>query len=264
MKLILTVLLAMLLTSCSSVELTFFFADRFIASRVGKSFNLNSKQEGMLRQQIKSDLNSNKLKIGQKLDLFFLKIETLAMSDAVSFDEFSKFDKMLMDFRSSLVMILKPSIDQFVKTTKKSNYEKFGQDYEKDVATEEKKVSGLETFVEFFLGSVTKQQTQLFKDFISSNSDFYKLQLNNRKDFSLKIVEKLTSEEKSNFIVLYMTGDTSVREPEYVTQHTLYKQRAMKMWFEFWKTMTADQRKVLIKNLQKYRKQVQETFLGSV
>jgi hypothetical protein len=260
-KYILIILSLSFITSCSSIQLTFFFADRFIASRVGQSFYLDSRQEGLLRKQINTDLNSNKPKIGKHLDQFLFEIETMARADSISFEEFSKFDTQLIDFRLVLVSILKPSVEQFVSTAKNKNFENFGKDKRREQTTDKKKVQGLETFVKFFLGSITKQQTKIFEAFVSSNSEFYALQFETRKDFSSKILEKPTPIEKTNFIFLYLNGDASVRSQEYVEQHGLFKQRAMKMWFEFWNSVTPNQRKVLIKNLEKYRGQIQETFL---
>lgn len=256
----LLIISTLFLTSCSSIQVAFFLADRLIASRVGKSFDLNSQQEGLLRKQINSDLNFNKVKIGTQLDQILLKIETMAKSEEViSFEEFSKYDILLTDFRFSLVSILKPSIDQFISHAKDKNVTYFGQNIETN--SDQKKIDGFESLLKFFLGSISDQQTQLFQEFLKGNSEFYLLQAEARKDFSSKILEKKINTEKTEFIFLYLTGDNRVRSKEYAESYVLYKNRAIRMWYELWNSVTSKQKKVLIKNLEKYRSQIQETFL---
>lgn len=261
MKLLLIIFSSLLLTSCSSIQLAFFFADRFIASRVGKSFDLNSRQEGLLRQQINKDLNSNKPKIGTYLDQFLSKIEVMAKSESISFEEFSKINQQLIEFRSILVLLLKPSIDQFISTSKDKNFEYYINGQDKEQRTDQKKVEGLETVTKFFMGSITKQQTKIFEEFVQENKEFYLVQFNTRKDFSRKVLEKITKDEKTNFIVSYLNGDTSTRGQQYIEQYNLYQKRALEMWYRLLKSTSQKQRNVLIKNLKKYRGQIQETFI---
>lgn len=254
MKFVFWIAALQLLVGCSRVELGYKLAPRIIVNRLDDAFDFNSDRFNQVRLQIESDFKKNKKEATSAAIKNIDQILAFSEKKDLTISDFKENLQSLQNTEKYLITLLKPTFEELLKNLSKEEFNNLTS-YTKDkfekadklLATKddflEKQMDGFETMMDFFFDSSTKEQKELYKQFLAQHYDYFLYQIEVRKNFLKNFEAKLnTKPELLDYTLKYYSGDPTIRTPEHQAKQIAFLESACQIQFQIWNTITEKQK----------------------
>ncbi|KYG65593.1 hypothetical protein AZI86_00500 [Bdellovibrio bacteriovorus] len=246
-------------TACSRGEFLFRFADDYAASKADRYFDLTSAQKKEFKIEIRKDIDTGKKEAFPKMANRLRQLEKDIKSDDVDPAVFTKaFNEIEKQVKGIGVYFQDTAIKTSLNLSQ-AQVEHFANEVREDIAKEEKDPAEATEKVEkryrknieYFVGSVTREQNKMIQSFLDKNPYPWRLQ-NRSQEHVVKqfVVAAQSPDTRKAFVEKFAKDYESVRLPEY--RKALSEHQAAFISFltnDFWKSMSKEQKKTFKENL---------------
>lgn len=269
MKYINLVLVVLFLGSCSKLELALDFAPRLIANNLDDTFDFTSERYNSIKSSIAKDISQNKKVAVEEIIKSLDQLLLVAEKNKVTKADFENNMDDLKVLQKKAVVLFQPSISEVVNSLSKKEFdhmkevsaERFEKSDERLLDPKKFKKHAIVNFeknMELFFDDVTDEQIKMYEVFIDNNYEFYKMQIDFRKESIEKFESLLDSKvELLDYALKYYSGDDSVKPENYVKKQKQFFNNANQLQVDIWNSTTDDQKKEFIKTLVELKQEIQ-------
>lgn len=255
MRYLLLIITAVFISACSKLELAVDFAPRFIANNLDDTFDFSAERYSAIKKSIEKDIQKNKKQAVEEIAKGIDQLLVLSEKNKVSKADFENNINDLKVLQKKAIGFFTPSITEVVNSLSKKEFdhmkevteEKFAKADERLLDQKKFKKHALESFeknMELFFDDVTDEQVKIYETFIENNYEYYKLQIDFRKDFLKNFEEKLDNKlELLSYTIKYYSGDDSVKPTDFVKKQKQFFDNANQLQADIWNATSDDQRK---------------------
>ncbi len=251
-------LFAILLASCSKIDMAMKWADWMIVKETDSYFDLTDTQNKDLKNQVQKDLARVKKENFPQIAKFLRKVADQAEVDKISVEEIlqlqNEFQKTvraaLNQFQTTaLDFSMKASAEQIEHFKKK--YNKQTEKHLDDVKTDKDKFKlqkqRFEKWTDEWMGGLTSEQRVALESDIKAFPFPWDLQIRSR-EFSLK--KFLEAQKSRSTLKTYMDQLEDERDPEYENALKDYQAHLRVYIVSLYRSLSKDQKKYLLKKLR--------------
>ncbi|MEQ1723380.1 MAG: hypothetical protein ABL930_09410, partial [Pseudobdellovibrio sp.] len=182
--------------------------------------------------------------------------------------DFENIFNNLRALQKKAVAFFKPSISVVVNSLSKKEFEhmkelteeRFKKGDERLLDTEKFKAHAFENFEKnmgILFDDTSDQQKKIYLSFIDANYDFYKLQIDARKDFMKKFELLLDNKpELLDFTLKYYAGEDSTKTPDYIKKQNQFFDNAYQLQLDIWNANNEKQKNEFRKTLNEIKQEL--------
>lgn len=269
MKYITLLLTILFLGACNKLELAMDFAPRLIANNLDDTFDFTSERYSRIKNSIEKDIQQNKNVAVDEVIKSLDQLLLMADKNKVTKADFENNIADLKVLQKRAVGLFSRSIEEVVNSLTKKEFdhmkevsaERFAKSDERLLDPKKFKKHAVDRFennMELFFDDVTDEQIKMYETFIDNNYEFYKLQIDFRKE-SIKKFELLldNKEQLLDYTLKYYSGDDSVKPEIYVKKQKQFFDNANQLQVDIWNSTSADQKKEFKKTLIELKTEIQ-------
>lgn len=254
MKNFLALLGCLFFFSCSRVELIYQFAPKVAADKVDESFDFKSERYKEVRQQIDSDLKTNKVLIIRNINELIDALSALSIKENLSLKDLQDLSLDIRRKQKILVNLFQPSFEKVILNLNEqevknlSNYsaktfEKNDEQLREHKPFVDKRLEGFVKLMDYFFDKATSEQKAIYGDFIRNNFEYFKSQSTARREFVAQFNWPIQNKEAlKTYVMQYYSGDRSVRSTSYAAQLATFEKNLIQLQLDLWKTLDKKQK----------------------
>lgn len=267
MKFWIILITVIFVVACTKVELGYRLAPRTMMGRLDNSFSFESERFDQIKSVLDKDFAQNKPAVAKKT--LHLIDELFKFSDRkeISPQEAQSFLVTLQNSRIDLVNLFKPSFSEVIGRLSPVEIKNL-VDYSNEKISEQetlmtkrekfvdKQLNSFEKVMDFLFDAATNQQEKIYETFVAENQDFYRMQLQGRRNFVNKFSTTQQKSELVEFALAYYSGLAATRTAEHNRIYQKTEANLTTTIAKIWETLTDKQRKNFKENLLDLRAEV--------
>ncbi len=249
------------LFSCSKFEVGYQLAPRLISNSLDDAFDFKSQRLKEIKAQIAGDFKKNQHAVAGFLVKTSDALIALSEKKETTKDEFlavlekvkSEAEPVMGLFKGSFEIVTKNLSSDEAEYFNTYSVKKFKETDEKIADKEKYLKHQLKTFektMDFFFGSATSEQNDIYKNFFTENYDYFLAQHNSQKEFSKRfLVLQSKKDELLDYVLKYYRNDLSVRPEDYQKKYKVFEKSFGELEYNIWKSRTEKQQKYFKKTM---------------
>lgn len=254
--------------SCSRLDIAFDFAPRLIANNLDDSFGLSSERYKKIKEIIKQDLNKNKKELITDIINKIDEVITLSENKEMSLADIKKTTDSIRALQKKFIYAFQASFSEVLLSTSQKEYEHLKEFSEEKFKKADERLLDKEKYFEhanesfektmdILFDSTNKEQTALYKQFVEDNYDYFKYQIEVRKNFLNKYASLIDKkEELLTYTMKYYSGDDSVKSAEYIKKQEIFFANMAQLELDVWNKSTDKQKLQFRKNLTEIKEEL--------
>lgn len=254
MRYLFLVITVVFISACSRLELALDFAPRVIANNLDDTFDFSSERYSTIKKSIENDIRQNKKEAVAEIVKGLDQLLILSEKNKVSKADFESNINDLKVLQRKAIGFFTPSITEIISSLSKKEFDhmkevteqKFAKTDERLLDPNKFKKHALESFkknMDLFFDDITDEQLKIYETFIENNYEYYKLQIDFRKDFLKKFEERLDNKpELLSYTLKYYSGDDSVKPADFVKKQKQFFSNANQLQTDIWNSTTDNQK----------------------
>ena len=236
-------------------------APRLISNELDDAFDFKSQRLKDVRAQITADFKKNQqdvanllIKTSDELILVSEKKDITKAAFLAALEKIKSGTELIgAQFKSSFEVVLNNLTSEEAEYFNTYSVKKHKEADEK-ISDKEKyvksQVKNFEKTMDFFFGSATKEQLDIYKKFIIENYDYFLAQHQFQKNFLINfMVLKTKKEELLDYVLKYFRNDLSVRSEDYQKKYVAFEKSFTELEYNIWNSRTDKQQKTFKKNM---------------
>lgn len=259
-------LLAMILASCTKLQLAYRFADEYMLHQANSFFDLSSEQYKTYKAKVEDDLGRIKKNEGPEVIAFLRSIKTdIEKKDLNGKKVESRYDegvklasRIIHEFDSTALDISRSLSDKQIENFK-SEYNERLDDYKEDLDTPTEKYAHQKKryfrMLREWIGNLTIEQEKQLDTFIRTNPYPYDQQIKNRQEMRDKYIQVRKDPKKLNDFLSHIETD---KDAAYDQAMKAYTPAFQNFIFNIYNSLTDQQRRYLLGRIDTRISQIED------
>lgn len=251
--------------ACSRLDVAVSFMPRYMANQVDEALDLSSDRYRKLKEQIESDLNTNKKIFISTLITRIDELLILTNKKEITEADAQILFKEIKKLQKKAIYIFKPSFSEVilrlsakeVMHLNKYAMEKFKKTDERlaDKSKYYKHYNKLyEHYMSLLFDATNDKQDRSFEFFLDANHEYFKLKNFVRKNF-LRQFEVLFEKKNEllDFALKYYASDEEIKSGDLAKKEKIFNDSLMMLGLDIWKSSSDKQKISFRKNLLTFK-----------
>lgn len=263
MKLLTVLVLLVLTSSCSRLDIALNYAPRYMANQIDENFDLSSERYENLKSRMETDIQNNKKLIVDEVVKALDEVSLLANKNReVTAADIQQLNSKMRELQRQGVYLFKPSFSELILQIKETEIKKLTELSEERFKKAEKRLAdrdeymaksmkGFERAMDFMFDAASAEQKKVYRQFVEGNMDYFQLHLQHRKNHISKYTElQANRPQLLQYSLAFYAGEEIAKSEAFKVRQQKYFADLTQLQLEIWKLCSPEQVAEFVSNIE--------------